>query len=82
MKAAPSEHRGDEVGDAEAAGAEGQLGHRVEQDRVEEDLAAGLGLAADDRQHRDARPCAYSSFISSESAQKWGGVQKKTIAKR
>ena len=25
---------------------------------------------------------AYSSFISSESAQKWGGVQKKTIAKR
>ena len=25
---------------------------------------------------------SYSSFISSESDQKWGGVQKKTIANR
>src|SRR4051795_4805601 len=45
-EAGPEEHRGDEVGDAEAAGAEGELGDGVEEDGVEEDLAAGLLLAA------------------------------------
>src|SRR6476659_9586636 len=49
-------HRSDEILDAEAAGAEGQLGHRIEQDRVEEDLATRLVLAADDRHHRHAGP--------------------------
>ena len=38
----------------EAARAEGQLAHRVEQHRVEQDLAARLGLAAHHRQHRHA----------------------------
>src|SRR4051812_35830205 len=42
-------HRSDQVLDLEAAGAEGQLRHRVEQHCVEQDLAAGLVLAANDR---------------------------------
>ena len=45
---------GHQVDVAEAAGAEGQLGDRVEQDRIQQDLPSGLVLAADDRHHRHA----------------------------
>src|SRR5436190_801251 len=48
------DERGDEVDRPQPAGAEGQLGDRPEQDAVEQDLPARLGLAAHDGQHGHA----------------------------
>ena len=59
---------------ADEAAADRQLGHEVEQQRVEHDLLARLVLAR--ATGIIGTPAfAYSSFISSDSDQKCGGVQ-------
>ena len=56
MNAAPRPSGDDGVDDAEEAEDERQQRQERQQERVEEDLAARLDLAVDDRHHRDADP--------------------------